>query len=40
MTVLLTPAAFATQTSYRFTVLVQNPPVVINNVDIIVRAVK
>lgn len=40
MTVILTPAALAVQTSYRFTVGVQNPPVVVKNVDIVVRAVK
>lgn len=36
----LSPAALATQTSYRFTVNVLNPPIVVTNVDIIVRAVK
>ena len=40
MTVILTPAALALQTSYRFTVGIRNPAVVVKNVDIIVRAVK
>jgi hypothetical protein len=40
MTVLLTTAALTAQTSFRFTVSVRNPPVVIAGVDIIVRAVK
>ncbi len=40
MTVVLFPAALAIQTSYRFTVGVRNPPIVVKNVDIVVRAVK
>jgi len=40
MTVVLFPAALAVQTSYRFTVGVRNPPIVVKNVDIVVRAVK
>lgn len=40
MTVILTPAALAIQTSYRFTVNIQNPPIVVKSVDIVVRAVK
>lgn len=40
MTVILTPAALAIQTSYRFTVNVINPSIVVKNVDIVVRAVK
>lgn len=40
MTVVLTPQALATQTSYRFTVGVKNPPIVIKDVDVTVKAVK
>lgn len=40
MEVRLTPEAMATQTTYRFTVGVTNPPIVVKNVDIVVRAVK
>ena len=40
MEVILTPDALATQTSYRFTVGVVNPPIVVTDVDITVRAVK
>ena len=36
MTVVLFPAALAVQTSYRFTVGVRNPPIVVKNVDIVV----
>lgn len=40
MTVILYPAALTLQTSYRFTVGIQNPAIVVKNVDIVVRAVK
>ena len=40
MTVVLTPEALATQTSYRFTVGISNPPIVLKDVDITVKAVK
>ena len=40
MEVILTPDALAAQTSYRFTVGVINPPIVVTDVDISVRAVK
>lgn len=40
MTVVLTPAALAKQTSYRFTVGIKNPPIVIKDIDIIVKAIK
>ena len=40
MTVVLTPAALTLQTSYRFTVGILNPPIVVQDVDIVVKAVK
>ena len=40
MTVVLTPEALELQSDYRFTVQVTNPPIVIEDVDIIVKAVK
>ena len=40
MTVVLTPDALATQTKYRFTVDIINPPVVVEDVNVIVKAVK
>lgn len=40
MEVILTPAALTTQTSYRFTVGIVNPPIIETNVDITVKAVK
>ena len=40
MEVILTPAALATQTSYRFAVSVVNPPIIVTDVSITVKAVK
>ena len=40
MTVFLKPEALAKQTSYRFSVEIINPPIALNDIDIIVRAVK
>ncbi len=40
MTVTLLPEALATQVSYRFTVGVMNPPIVVKDVDITVKAIK
>ncbi len=38
--VVLKPEALAIQTSFRFTANITNPPIVVKNVDITVRAVK
>jgi hypothetical protein len=40
MKVVLYPSALAIQTSFRFQVGIINPPIVVKNVDIVVRAVK
>ena len=40
MEVVLKPGALTLQTSYRFTAGIKNPPIVVKDVDIIVRAVK
>lgn len=40
MEVILNPSALTTQTSYRFTVQIVNPSIVVTDVDITVKAVK